>query len=216
MPEILRRVIGLRHGAQGGHVDDLGMVGVLGCMQERVEMRGAQHLPLGQHQPCRLGHLAQAVELFGAGFLVHAEKQRRFARDQRLGGGHIGQHHAFLDQLVRVQPVGEIDRQNLALVAQHHLALGQVEVERLPLVTGLSERVMGGIERADHLVHQGAALVIRCAVHRGLDLLIAQRGGRAHQATHEPVPDLLTMGVDLHPNRQAGARHTLVQGAQIA
>ena len=134
MPEILRRVIGLRHGAQRGHVDHLGMIGVLGRRQQRVEMRGAQHLPLGQHQPRRLGHLAQAVQLFRRRFLVHPEQQRRLARLQRLGGGHIGQHHAFLDQLVRLQPLGEIHRQHLALVAEHDLALGQVQIERLTVL----------------------------------------------------------------------------------
>ena len=59
MAEILGAVIGLRHRPQGRDVHQLVKFGALGLRQQPIQMRGMQHLPLGQREPRRLGHFAQ-------------------------------------------------------------------------------------------------------------------------------------------------------------
>ena len=65
MAKVFSIVIGLRHGTQGGQVDELIKLGALRLAEKPVQMRGFQHLPFGQHQARSLGHFAQRLKLQG-------------------------------------------------------------------------------------------------------------------------------------------------------
>ena len=173
MAEILGPVIGLRHRPQGRHVDEFVELAALGLLQQPVQVAGLQHLPLGQHQPGTQRDLAQRVQLFARRFFMDPEQQRCLALNQLLGGGDIRHHHEFLDHLVGVQPVAERDRRHLAVVVQHDLALGQVQVQRL---AGLA-RDQCGLPRGEQVGQrpgQRQRRLIGLAVKPRLRLFIAQ------------------------------------------
>ena len=94
-------------------------------------MHRLEHLPLGQRQPRRLRHFAQGIELHGAWLFMHTKELRRLARNKLFCGTNIGKHHELLDHTVRIKPLGIINRNNLALVIQHNLALWQIKLKRL-------------------------------------------------------------------------------------
>ena len=145
MAKVLRAVIGLRHGPQGRDVHQLVKFRALGRRQQLVQMRGLQNLPLGQREPRALGHFAQAFQLFGAGFFVHAKQQGLFQPLQFLGGGDIGQNHELLDQLMRIKARAIGDRGDAAVLAQDDLAFGQIKVQRLARGAGGFQRRIGRI-----------------------------------------------------------------------
>ncbi len=145
--EILRRIIGLGHRAQNGHVDQLAIVGVLGLGQKAVEMGCFQHLPFGQHHARGLRDFTKCIEFFRRGFLVHPEQKGRAFCDQRLGGGDVGEDHEFFDQPVGIQTILVGDRFDGAVVVQFDTALGQVEIQRFAGGAGLCQRGVSGIKR---------------------------------------------------------------------
>ena len=77
-----------------------------------------------------------------------------------------------------------------ALVVEHDLALGQVEIERAALVARLGHGVIGGVERAQDGFEHRAGLVVGMAIDGGLGLLVAELGSRAHQHAMEAVAAL--------------------------
>ena len=67
-----------------------------------------------------------------------AIEQRRMRGLQRFGGGDIGEDHEFLDQPMRLQPLGPAHANEASLVVENELALRQIEVERIaPLALDL-------------------------------------------------------------------------------
>ncbi|KUP93252.1 hypothetical protein TRIHO_19080 [Tritonibacter horizontis] len=216
MAEILREVIGLLHRPQGRDVDQLGIVGPGRGVQQRVQVTGLQHLPLGERETRRAGGFAQVFQFVRIGLLVDPEQQRLAFLDQGLGGGDIGQDHQLFDQPMCIQTTAEIDRGHLATVVENDLALWQVQIQRLAGVAGGFQRLIGSIKRLDHLGEEGFGPVGDLAVHGGLDFLVAQRGLGFHQSAHEVMADLIARAVDLHPHGKTGARHAFVQRAQIA
>ena len=188
MAEILRAVIGLRHGAERGEVDELALVASRGLVQQAVEMRGLEHLALGEGEARGVGSVAQGFELVLRRLLVNAEEQGRLLLDQLLRRRDVGEDHELLDQPVRVEPFGEVDAFHDAILAEADAPFGQVEVERLAALARRLERGIGGIERLDHLLDEGRGLLVRVSVLGRLRLLVGQRGGGAHQAAHEAWP----------------------------
>ena len=65
------------------------------------------------------------ASLVGGG--IWFAKQRAAQAFQFLGGGDIGRHHEFLDQLVRVEAVAEIHRLHPPVRGQDDLAFRQVD-----------------------------------------------------------------------------------------
>ncbi len=102
-----------------------------GLFQQPVQVPGLQDLPLGQRKTRGLGHLAQRIQFFGGRLFVDAIQQRAAQAFQLLGGGDIGQHHEFLDQLVGVKAVAEIHRLHPPVRGQDDPAFGQVQFQRL-------------------------------------------------------------------------------------
>ena len=211
MAKVFRVVIGLRHRPQRRDVHQFAKVGILGLRQKPVQMRGFQNLPLGQSKARRLGHLAQRVQLFNAGFFMHAKQQRAFQPDQFFGGGHIGQHHEFLNQPMRIKAFGESHRLHFAVVTQHDLAFGQIQFQRLTCGACQFQAGISGIDRGDHTVQQVGGFVIGAAIHRVLHLRVIQAALRPHQAPRETVADLMALCVDHHLHGQTGAIHMFVQ-----
>ncbi|MPL88767.1 hypothetical protein SDC9_34794 [bioreactor metagenome] len=214
--EVMRRVIGLRHRPQRRDVDELVELAALGLRQQPVQMRGLQHLALGQRKARGLRHLAQGLDLVRARLLVHAVEQRPAQPFELLGRRDVRKHHEFLDQPVRVEPFLEPHRGDLAILADHDLPLGQVEVERLARRPRLRQCAVAVVKRRNDLLHQRFGPGVGAAVPGSLHLRIFERGNRADDAAGEPVRDLLPRRADLHPHRQHRARHILVQRAQIA
>ena len=58
---------------------------------------------------------------------MNPEQQRCFPGNERFSGGHVGQHHEFLDQLVRVQSILVVHRPDTTIIAQDDFALRQLD-----------------------------------------------------------------------------------------
>ncbi len=146
---------------------------------------------------------------------MHPVKQGLLKALQFLGSADIGQNHELFDQLVRLKPFLEIDRQHLARVRQHDPPFRQIKVQRLPRRAGLFGGLISGVKRFQHRLQQRGGLVIRRPVHRRLHLRIMQRPGRPHHPPHETVGNLVPLRIQPHPHGKAGAVHMLMQAAQI-
>ncbi len=103
---------------------------------------------------------------------MHAVNKRNARFLQRLGGGHVSQDHEFLDQPMRLQPLGAGDAVDSAISFKQDLALGQVEIERLALVAGPYKRLVSGIERRQHGLHQRVGLLVGAPAYGELCLLV--------------------------------------------
>ncbi len=90
---------------------------------------------------------------------MHAIDDGRLLLLQRLGGGDVGLDHELFDEPMRLQPLGHVDDAgDVALVVEQHLALGQVEIERLAAVARRGERGIGGPQRLQRALEQRARL----------------------------------------------------------
>ena len=78
--------------------------------------------------------ILQRDQLLAARRLVDAVHHRRLLRLQRLGRGDVGGDHVILDQPVRVEPLARRDRQDAALLVEHHAPFGQVSSSGCALV----------------------------------------------------------------------------------
>ncbi len=203
--DVVGRIVRLHLGAQHHLVDDLGVRAAAGLRQQGVEALGGGGLALGPLHADGGEEVRQREQLLLARRVVHAIEQGGLLLFQGFGRADIGLDHHLFDQLVR--------RQGLALLDRHHLALG-VEADAALLGFDLQRRAglaadlhggVGGPQRAQDRLQQRAGLVVGLAVDGRLGLFVGQLGGRAHQAAHEPVVDLLAAAVELHAHRQAGA-----------
>ena len=98
----------------------------------------------GQVQPMQDG--AQRLELIVRGRGVDAIHAGALHPLQLLCGSHVGQDHELLDQPVAVEPLPRANVFHLA-VAQDHLPLRQVEIERAPRLPGREQGAVGREER---------------------------------------------------------------------
>ena len=134
MAERLGAVARLHLGAQ--HLlHDLGPRVVLAdALEDAVEGRRLDHLAERELDVEGGEIILERDQFLAARRLVDAVHHRRLLLLQRLGRGDVGGDHIILDQPVRVEPLARRDRQDAALLVEHHAALGEVELERLALV----------------------------------------------------------------------------------
>ena len=118
MADIGRVIDRLGLGAQHHVVHHRFMRLALGGRQDAVEGAGLDHLALGEVDVEGAQEVGKGEQLFLRGRVVHPVDQRRARLFQRLGGGDIGQHHEFLDQLHGFQPLAIGDGGDLAVGAQ--------------------------------------------------------------------------------------------------
>ena len=159
---VLRRIFGLRLRAQHHLVDELLDVLAFDLRQDAVELLGPHRAALGQRDVQRVEELAQRLDLLQRRLVVHAIDQRHARLFQRLGGGDIGEDHELLDQPVRLQPLRRDDAIDGAVGLEQDFPLGQIEVERTARVAGFLQRLIGGVERLEHVVDQRVRSPRRC------------------------------------------------------
>ena len=94
---VLGAVIGLRHAAQCGHIDQFGMICIARRIEQTVEVRRFQNLTFRKRQTGRLSGFPKGIELVWLGFFVHPVKQWLFLGPKRFGGRDIGEDHAVFD-----------------------------------------------------------------------------------------------------------------------
>ncbi len=101
-------------------------------VEDVVEGRRPDHLAERELDLEGLQIILERDQLLAARRLVDAVHDRRLLRLQRLGRRDIGGDHIILDQLVRVEPLARRDREDPALLVEHHPPLRQVELQRRP------------------------------------------------------------------------------------
>ena len=146
---------------------------------------------------------------------MHTEQKRLFARDQLFCGSDICKYHAFFNQAVRVQPIFEIHRLDLAVFRKLNAAFGQVKIKRAAALTCLNECCISCIKWVDDVIHKRRDTIIYTAVHRLLDFFIMKGRMRFHQPAHKPVPQFFTRSIKHHFNGDTRTRHAFMQTAQV-
>ena len=167
VPVVLRRIFGLGLRAQHHLVDELLDVQAFDLRQDAVELLGPHRAALGQRDVQRVEELAQRLDLLQRRLVVHAIDQRHARLLQRLGGGDIGEDHELLDQPVRLEPLRGDDAIDRAVGLEQDFPLGQIEVERTAGVAGFFQRLIGGVERLEHVVDQRVRHLVGAAGNRG-------------------------------------------------
>ena len=127
---------------------------------------------------------------------------------QRLGRGDIRLDHELLDELVRIEAVGNDDLVDRAVGLQQDLALGQVEFQRLARDAAALQHRIGCPERFQRRLEDGTGDVVRRAVDRRLRLAVGELCRRLHHDAVEGVADLPPLGGEGHlaPRAPAGRR----------
>ncbi len=146
---------------------------------------------------------------------MHPIDQGGVALLQGLGGADVGLDHDLFDQLVRLERFAPRDRGHLACLIDHDPPLHALDGQGRAGVAGDLHAGIGGPQRAQHALKQGAGRVVRLAVDRRLGLLVGELGRGAHQAAHEAVAGLSPLSVEHHPHRHAGAVLALAQAAHV-
>ena len=131
MAIVLVAVLGLRLGAQHHLVDQRLDRLPAHAAQYAVEMGGADAVAPGELDADGAQELDEIVELLHARRIMSAIEQRRMRGLQSFGGGDIGEDHEFLDQPMRLQPLGPPDADEASLLVENELALRQIEIERV-------------------------------------------------------------------------------------
>ena len=210
MTEIVRAVDGLALAAQDGLADELGHRLVGDLVQDTVEVGRAKPLAGRDLDAECPEELAQGLELGEVGLVVDAVEAGRMTLFQRLGRRHVSQHHELFDELVAGETLAHANRGDVAVLAQRHLALGQVEVERTAGLPRRQQDAVGAVERPHDAIHQRFDLGVRRAVHGALYPVVGEAGGRAHHGAMEFVSLEMAFGVDPHfgdQHRAILARH---------
>ncbi len=107
MTVILGGIFGLRLRAQHDFADQREMVMAFELCQHAVEQSRAQRAALREGDVERLQKFLERVDLLQRRLVMHAVDQRERFLLQHLGRRDVGEDHELLDQLVRVEPVGE-------------------------------------------------------------------------------------------------------------
>ena len=165
-------------------------------------MRRAHPLALRQLDADGAEKLDQIVELLDARRVVGAIKQRGMRGFERLGGGDIGEDHELLDQPMRLEPLRPPHVLEPPFGIENELALGQIEIERIALLTLDFDDRIGGVERLEHGVDQRLCRLVRPTVDRRLGLLVRELGRRAHHDAVELVRALAPVGAEDHAQRE--------------
>ena len=84
--------------------------------------------------------ILQRDQFLAARRFVDPVHHRRLLRLERLRRRDIGGDHIILDQPVGVEPLARRDRQDAALLVEHHAPFGNIELERLPFVARGEQR----------------------------------------------------------------------------
>ena len=98
---------------------------------------------------------------------------------QRFGGRDIGEDHEFLDQPMRLQPLGPTHALEASLVVENELALRQIEIERVAPFAFDPDRGMRGPERLEDALEERRRRLVRSAVDRGLSLFVGEPARRS-------------------------------------
>ena len=215
MAVVLVAIFRLRLGAQHDLVDQRLDRLPANAAEHAVEMRGAHPIALGELDADRAQELDEIVELLDARRVMRAVEKRRMRRFQRLGGGDIGEDHEFLDQTMRLEPLRPSDAGEPPLLVEDQLALGQVEIERVPtLALDLHDGVRG-VERLQHAFEERRRRLVRPSVDRGLRLFVRQPGGRAHHDAMESMRALAAVSAEDHAHRERRPVFERAQRAEV-
>ena len=216
MAERLRRVARLLHGAEEDGVDEALLGTSLHLLEDGGERLG-RRAPLlhPQAEPEALEEASQLGHALRGRRLVHAvEEAERPARElarHRLVGGE----HELLDHLVRDRALGAHDVCRPAAEVEHHLGLGEVEVDGAPLPAPGHEQArqrLGARERLEQGAEGGAHR--RVAVDQRLaDLGVGEARGAPHDGVVEGDRGLLPARVELHAD---GLHQPVLVGLETA
>ena len=123
-------------------------------LDDPIEDRGPDDLAEGEFDVEGGEIILERDQLFAARRFVDAVHDRRLLALQRFGRRDIGGDHKVFDQSVRIEPFARGDRQDAALLVEHHPALGQVEFQRFALVPRGQQRAPTGPQGLQRLVDQ--------------------------------------------------------------
>ena len=181
------------------------MRGVLDLGQQTVEQSRARHLALGHGHFKAVQELAQALQLFQSGGVMHPVHAGLTQPFQFQSRAHIGLNHEIFDQAVAVQLLARADAHHLAVIGQHHFAFGQVQFQRAPFLPGGKQCFPRPVQRSDDRRHQRLQIKVGQAVLGRLHPFIGQTHGRPHQTAQKAVFQHLAVLVDAKPYGNAGA-----------
>ncbi len=149
MADIVRAVGRLRLAAQHHLVDQRRLLGAGDLLQHAVEV-ARMHLVARRQRDAerRAGSRAGASSFSSDGGACTRYMQGWRSRSSSSAARDVGQHHELLDQPVAVEARARRDGGDPALLVQHHLALGQIEIERAARRARREQRAEGGVERS--------------------------------------------------------------------
>ncbi len=134
MTGILRSVIGLGLAAEYRFHDQRLFCRVADVLQHAVEQAGRDHLAQRQLLPERVEIVLERGQLLAAWRFVDAVDDRRGLAFERFRRGDIGRDHEILDHAVGIEPFADRDLGDLAVLVEHHAALGQFQLQRVAAV----------------------------------------------------------------------------------
>ncbi len=127
--DVLRLVHRLRERTHHQGLDERAQLRVAHARGNARQVTGADFLGNLQLDAEHVQGGLQVVELALLRRLVHTIQARHAQPLQFLGHGHVGQHHAFLDQPVGVVAPMEFNGPYLLLFAEHKFGFRGIEVE---------------------------------------------------------------------------------------
>ena len=166
---------------------------------------GPNALALRQLDADGAQELDQVVELLGARGVVGAVKQRGMRGFKQFGGGDIGEDHELFDQPMRLEPLRPAHVLQPSFGVENKLALGQIEIERIALLTLDFDDRMRGVERLEYGLDKRLCRLVRSTVDRRLGLLVGELGRGAHHDAVEFMRALAPVGADHHAQGERGA-----------
>src|SRR5437867_1893940 len=214
--ECLRRVARLLHGTEEDGVDETLLGTSLHLLEDGGERLG-RRAPLlhPQAEPEALEEASQLGLALRGRRLVHAVEEAELPARELARHGLVGGEHELLDHLVRDGTLGAHDVCGPAAEVEHHLGLGEVEVDGAPLPAAGHEQArqrLGALERLDQGVEGGAHR--RVAVDQRLpDLGVGEARGAPHAGVVEGDRGPLPARVELHADR---LHQTVLVGLETA
>ena len=152
VPVIFGGIFSLRLRSQHHLVDKLLVVLAFDLGEDAIELLGTHCAALRHGNVQRRHELPQRLDLLQRRLIVNAVDQRHPRSFECLGRGDVGEDHELLDQPVRFQPLRRDDAIDGAVGLEQDLPLGQVEIERPARLAGFLQRVIGGVERLEHVI----------------------------------------------------------------
>src|SRR5690606_39925655 len=118
-----------------------------------------------------------------------AEHAGGLALDERFRRRDVGLDHKLLDQHMRGEALAPVHGLDEAVLTKLDPALRYLEIERLAPGPCYFERLIGAVERADHIVINRRGLFVRMALMGILHLSVGERGEGADHRAHEAVAE---------------------------